>query len=131
MGDALHPRRTSSAVEEEDVPLVVRERSRRGAAVAHRVLESAEGVRTQSWIATLAQSARAAAFVCDPPPRAWRRPSHDPGDARARRPLDDTDLHARPGSAVEGGLRSLPPAELGKGRTAHFKFQIPGLCRLG
>ena len=42
------------------------------------------------------------------------RPAHDPDAARARRPLDHTDLHPRPRSPAQGGVRRVSPAILSR-----------------
>ena len=51
------------------------------------------------------EPARSATFVRDAPSRTRRRPAGDPDDARARRPVDHADLHARAGGAPAGRLR--------------------------
>ena len=55
-------------------------------------------------------AARAAPLVRDAPARARRRPPGAPDDARARRHLDDADLHAGFALAAPGRLRPVPPA---------------------
>ncbi len=59
-------------------------------------------------ICAAAEPARPAALVRDAPARARRRPARDPGDARPRRPVHDTDLHARARSPLARRVRSLP-----------------------
>ena len=54
-----------------------------------------KGYARQAGCRHVAQPAHAAALVCDAPARTRRRPARDPDDARARRPVDDADLHAR------------------------------------
>ena len=83
-----------------------------GAAVAGGLLEAAEGIRHQGGGHARAEPARAATFVRDTPSRTRRGSAGDPDDARARRPVDHPDLHARAGGAPESGLRQVPSAPL-------------------
>src|SRR5439155_20207722 len=57
-----------------------------------------------------------AAFLRDAPPRRRRRPAHRPGAARARRPGDHTDLHARLACAIAGCIPRRAPASPARGR---------------
>src|SRR5512141_904243 len=108
--------------EEEHVRVAVRQRTTRGTPLARRLLEDPEAVRARRRNHARPQPARAPAFLRDAPAGAGRRPARDPADARARRPVDDPDLHARAGGTAAQRVREVSSEKVSTTEGSGLRF---------